>query len=70
MQQEISERFMHSYGGWSELCTFMQAVEFLKLQALCRQTYRTSIARVQMRLTFRKQGKIFALSAACSKKFA
>ena len=50
MQLGISEesafRFMHSYGTWTEMCAMMQPIEFLHLQALNKQAYQVSVARV------------------------
>ena len=43
----VYERFKCSYGGWNGLAMFLRPIQFLKMQALCKYTYRVSISRVQ-----------------------
>lgn len=46
ISKEVAERFKTSYGGWTHLAEMLEMVEFLKLQALNRYAYGTSISRV------------------------
>ena len=43
----VYERFKCSFGAWNGLACFLRTIQFLKLQALCKYTYRVSISRVQ-----------------------
>ena len=43
---DIFTRFKLSYGGWTELSQMMDKLEFLRLQALSKYCYKTSISRV------------------------
>ena len=43
----VYERFKCSFGAWDGLACFLRSIQFLKLQALCKYTYRVSVSRVQ-----------------------
>ena len=49
---EVTNRLMFSLGYWTFLAMMLPPKDFLKLQALNRYAYRTSVARVQTRLLF------------------
>ena len=44
---KLYESFRFSYGAWTWLAKFLEPIEFLVLQQLCRYTYKISISRVQ-----------------------
>ena len=49
-KNDVSGRFLMSYGGFTVLASLLEPIEFLKLQGLDKFAYRTSISRVQLRV--------------------
>ena len=54
INNRASERFQHSFGSWSVLASMLEPIDFLRLQALNRLAYLTTISRVQTWLSERE----------------
>ena len=47
VSDKASDRILVSYGSWMSIVAYLQALEVLELQLLCRYMYRTGIPRLQ-----------------------
>ena len=55
----LSEKFLQSYGIWTQMAQMINQSEFTRLQQLNRYMYRTGIQRVQMCVRLNNQVYFF-----------
>ena len=54
-----SQKFMMTFGAWNMLAAFLGAKDFLRLQAINRYAYHTSISRSQPEIWIKMAPWIF-----------